>query len=711
MSSEGWAPSGIDYAAELNEEQYAAVTAEPGPALVLAGAGSGKTRTLTYRVVYLRDQRIPHWQILLLTFTNKAAREMLHRVEQLTGGGFPAEWGGTFHSIGARVLRRYGAAVGLAPSFTILDEDDAEGLFAQLVKDKDKSYVKVKDNPTPKVLHGLVSYARNTRRPVESVVAERFPYLPGIVEPVGRFARAYQEAKLARQVCDYDDLLELWLELLKKDDAVRTRLQQQFKHVLVDEYQDTNLLQSEIVDLIASDHQLMAVGDDAQCIYTWRGANFENIASFPKRHPGTRIFKIQVNYRSTPPILRFANEVLRSHAAAHAGYEKELLANRNGSIKPYVVPCADTVAQARFIVDRLQGLYDEGRSLGDVCVLYRAHYQAMDLQMELSKLRVPFTITSGIRFFEQAHIRDFTAILRFLVNPGDVSAFERFVGLLPKVGPRTAQKLHKAATALAEANRAHNITLAPATEAPRGTPRQAELSLFDWAAAPTATQRDGAATRRLPDHPAAVLIEEPVAGKVPEAALEHWDQMAFSLREGVQAMTPADGRIAAPADIVRVLVEGWYGDYLRTAYETHESRREDLDALINFAANYDSLSEMLAQLVLLSSETTEGRVDDSQPKMRLSTIHQAKGLEFPVVFVIGCTDGGLPLQRAIEDGDIDEERRLFYVAVTRAEDELYLCYPQLQRTKGSLMRTDPSIFLQEIEGRHYEILRPRRMWG
>ncbi|MFA5256747.1 MAG: ATP-dependent helicase, partial [Opitutales bacterium] len=393
----------IDFHEELNDEQYAAVTAPRGPALVLAGAGSGKTRTLTYRVAWLRAQGLLPWQILLLTFTNKAAREMIERVEKLTGDEYPPSWGGTFHSLGARVLRRDGRCVGLEPSFTIMDQSDAESLFNEVAKDTEKAFFRSKDNPKPKVLLSWLSYARNTRKSISEVVEERFPDGSGVTAALASISEAYRKRKQAGQIVDYDDLLTLWLDVLRKDSEALGRYQRQFEHVLVDEYQDTNSIQSEIVDLIASEHQLMAVGDDAQCIYTWRGAEFDNILHFPDRHPGTVIYRILNNYRSTPPILSFANDILHAQASYGAGYDKELLAVRRGSLKPRIVPCADTVAQARFVIDRLIGLSGEGIPPGEVAVLYRAHYQALDLQMELSRRGIPFSITSGVRFFEQAH--------------------------------------------------------------------------------------------------------------------------------------------------------------------------------------------------------------------------------------------------------------------------------------------------------------------
>jgi DNA helicase II / ATP-dependent DNA helicase PcrA len=687
----------IDFRGELNDEQYAAVTAPRGPALVLAGAGSGKTRTLTYRVAWLRAQNIKHWQMLLLTFTNKAAREMIERVEKLTGDEFPPVWGGTFHSIGARVLRREGKAVGLEPSFTIMDEGDAESLFSETAKGVNKAFFRDKENPKPKVLLNWLSYSRNTQKSISSVVNERYPDGGHVADALVDFAEAYQKKKRASQVTDYDDLLTLWLEVLQKDDSALKRYQKQFEHILVDEYQDTNAIQSAIVDLIASEHQIMAVGDDAQCIYTWRGAEFDNILHFPDRHPGTKIYQILNNYRSTQPILNLANDILREQAISGAGYEKSLKAIRKGSLKPRVIPCADAVSQARFVIDRAIALNEEGISFGEIAVLYRAHYQALDLQLELSRRHLPFTITSGVRFFEQAHIRDVIAQLRLISNPGDEPAFVRICELLPKIGPKTASRLHGIANTLFEKRTGKVVPV----------PQQHDLSLFDMPEAKSVAEVEKVATTAT--HPIEIYDDPAFIEKVPEAARDTWRDLALTLKQALQAHQE---KPEEPAKAVEILVEGWYGDYIKTAYDRGENRREDLNALIDFAGKFDSMSEMLAQLVLLSSEGAEKSAEtDSREKLRLSTIHQAKGLEFPVVFLIGASEGSLPLKRAIDDGDVDEERRLFYVAVTRAEDELYICYPMMQVQRGGgVFHLDESQFISEISPENYESARPRRSW-
>ena len=326
----------IDFEAELNEEQYAAVTSADGPALVLAGAGSGKTRTLTYRVAYLLHQGILPYEILLLTFTNKASREMLERVEDLTGVQRRHLWGGTFHSIAQRILRVHGELVGLKRHYTILDEGEAESILKNCIQSIDSKFLKTKNYPKPKVIHNLISYARNTCRPVKEEADDHYPFLDGMAGKIEQFYNAYMQAKLEQQVVDYDDLLEYLLKLLREQPEIRQQYQDRFKHILVDEFQDTNRLQSDIVDQLAGKHQVMAVGDDAQCIYTWRGADFDNIMQFEDRHPGAEIHKIETNYRSSPEILEFANAVLASQPTG-LGFSKELRAIKESRERPYSI--------------------------------------------------------------------------------------------------------------------------------------------------------------------------------------------------------------------------------------------------------------------------------------------------------------------------------------------------------------------------------------
>lgn len=644
----------IDFRNELNDEQFAAVTAKPGPALVLAGAGSGKTRTLTYRVAYLLWKGVQPHEILLLTFTNKASKEMLVRVENLTGISRHQLWGGTFHSIAQRILRKHGDLIGLKRHYTILDEGEAETVLKNVIQVIDPKFIKSKNYPKPKVIANLISYARNTCCLPRDQAAESYPLLEDMAEKIDLFYQGYQKIKMEQQVVDYDDLLIYLIRLLKEQPQIRQLYENRFKHILVDEFQDTNRLQSDIVDQLAGHHQVMAVGDDAQCIYTWRGANFDNILRFEERHPNAKIHKIEMNYRSSPEILSLANAVLSAQPTSLA-YTKKLKPVKPSGEYPYFVPVMDNRAQAHFIIDRIEGLLDEGRDLSDIAVLYRAHFQAMDLQMELTRLNIDYQITSGVRFFEQAHIKDFTAQLRFASNPADISAFTRFVCLLPKIGPKTAERIHKFIRESAE---------------------KLEKNFCD------------------------VLTEEVILRKVPNDAKEEWPSLAETIKELSAALSNTP-----PNELIQLALDGWYCSYIREIYNNWLDRVDDLQSLVSFASRYDTMEELLAQLVLLASETNERSSEDVKNCLRLTTIHQAKGLEFPVVFIIGLADGTFPLKRSIESGDLEEERRLFYVAVTRSMEELYMSYPMLNQQGNQVMRLNPSRFIQEVDSSKYETLK------
>jgi len=654
LSQSGGDLSSIDFRKALNAEQYAAVSAGEGPSLILAGAGSGKTRTLTYRVAWLLKEGIKPWEILLLTFTNKAAKEMLHRVEGLTSIPAHKFWGGTFHFIGQRILRTHGESIGIEKNFNILDANDAESLLSEVIRERDPAYLKNKDNPKAKLIADVISYARNTCTDVFEGVAKKYPYFKQALRSIDLFSKDYQTRKREQQLLDYDDLLELWLKLLEENTAVATQYQERFKNILVDEYQDTNRLQASIIDKLAANHQIMAVGDDAQCIYTWRGANFENIMTFPERHPGTVIHKIVTNYRSTPEILNFANEIMK-HQLPEEGYQKELKAVRDSKCKPWFVPTMDTRQQAQFICKRIQGLCREGYRSADIAILYRAHFHAMDLQMELSRLGIAFQITSGVRFFEQAHIKDLVAQLRFICNPLDSGAFYRFACLLPKVGPRTAERLLKLANEIAT--------------------------------------KDGKTIFQ-------VLDNDIVQKKVPAVAQEDWVDLVYSLQD-----LNENKDTFSPSKAISFLIEGWYGDYLRHIYPTNwQSRQDDLESLVGFASRFSSMTELLAQLVLLSSETSDRSMGINEDCIRLTTIHQAKGLEFSIVFIIGLSENLFPNKRSVEQGDLDEERRLFYVAATRAKDELYLVHPKVTYQGGPPSLLKPSCFMMDVSQESYKIL-------
>tara|TARA_Y100001934_G_C12298727_1_gene748779 strand:+ start:17 stop:1405 length:1389 start_codon:yes stop_codon:yes gene_type:complete len=445
---------------------------------------------------------------------------------------------------------------------------------------------------------------------------------------------------------DFDDLLTQWLRLLQENEEARTAYQAKFQFILVDEYQDTNQVQCALIDLLGGrHHNIMAVGDDSQSIYSWRGANFRNVLEFPDRHDGTQVFKIETNYRSTPEILDCANAVIAGNPRQ---FEKVLAPVRDSGMKPALVCCNDANQQAEFIAQRVLELRDEGTPLEGMAVLYRSHFHALELQMEFTRRDIPFVLTSGIRFFEQAHVKDVAAYLKLLVNPGEELAFKRIVLMLPGVGAKSAAKLC------------------------------------------------GAFTARLAKAPGLAKALREIAGHVPKKAALGWEQFAETLGQ------LADEQAKGPGHLIRMVVAAGYEDYLQDKFPNYYARLEDLEQVAGFAEQYETLEAFLSEVALLTNlDTDTSRDSNADPEqIRLSTIHQAKGLEFDAVFVMMLCDGMFPSSRAIEspDGE-EEERRLFYVAVTRAKTELYLSYPLLRFMHGSGGETmqQRSRFLDEID--------------
>jgi DNA helicase-2/ATP-dependent DNA helicase PcrA len=654
----------IDYARELNPQQLAAVTAPPGPALVIAGAGSGKTRTLTYRVAYLLEQGIPGDRILLLTFTNKAAGEMMRRVADLLGRELRELWGGTFHSIGARILRLHADTLGYRRDFTILDRDDSKDLIKACVADE-KIETKASHFPKPEVLNEIFSLAANTHKSVGQLMDEQYAYLldkytgeSELNEVVSRLSRLYAQRKRATNAMDFDDLLALWLKLLQDHTEVREHYQRRFQFILVDEYQDTNKLQSDLIDLLAArHHNVTVVGDDAQSIYAWRGANFANILEFPKRYPGAQVFKIETNYRSTPEILNVANAAI---SANRNQFTKNLAPARKSGLKPALVACMDAAQQAAFIAQRLAELPEEGVNLNEVAVLYRSHFHALELQLELTRRNIPFSITSGIRFFEQAHIKDATAYLKLVTNPQDEVSFKRLAQLLPGIAAKGADKLWKIFSAKMGGNTEHR-------------------------------------TSNI-EHPIATALQT-CSKSIPAKAATAWAQFVATISQ----LEDETVRKSA-AKMLRLVIDAGYDDYLKENYDNYQRRIEDLEQLAVFAYQFGSTEDFLTQLALLTNveaEDDQAAKDDTE-KIKLSTIHQAKGLEFDVVFAIMLCDGMFPSARSMESSEgEEEERRLFYVAITRAKNELYLCYPLIRASYGNSGgdgMQQPSRFLAEIPG-------------
>ena len=636
----------IDYAGELNEQQYAAVTAPPGPLLVIAGAGSGKTRTLTYRVAYLLENGVDPRNILLLTFTNKAARQMLDRVANLLPTDASGLWGGTFHSIGNRMLRRHGSALGYTSGFTIMDREDQKDLLNSVVA---SSGIDPKEIRFPKgdVLADIFSFVVNTERPIEELLAEKFPYFLPLLEQIKDVQARYERRKKSTNSLDFDDLLEKTLRMLKEHEEIAAFYRRQFQFILVDEYQDTNKIQADFIDLLAAEHRnVMVVGDDAQSIYSWRGANFQNILAFPRRYPNAQVFKIELNYRSVPEILEVANAAISANVQQ---FRKQLSATRlTNSAKPAMVALNDGGEQAQFVAQRILELRDEGIELNEIAVLYRAHYHAVELQLELSRRGIPYQITSGIRFFEQAHIKDVAAFVRFVANPRDEVAFKRMVRLLPGIGGRSAENLWANWEESLDKNEA----------------------IVSWS------------ERLLPM-------------SVGARAKKSWQQLADTLDEIAPSGAPKQ-----PTEMIMAIVEAIYDDYAKATFANYELRKEDLNQLAGFARQFKDIHEFLTQLALISNVDAEPAVNQGgdTEAVNLSSVHQAKGLEFHSVFVIWLTDGMFPSTRSLDTREaIEEERRLFYVAITRARDELYLTYPQMRLNAGyGDMFQRPSRFLREI---------------
>jgi DNA helicase-2/ATP-dependent DNA helicase PcrA len=607
-------------------------------------------------VAYLLEQGIPPERILLLTFTNKAAKEMMRRVAELLGQDLPSLWGGTFHSIANRVLRQHAPLLGFQRDFSILDREDAKHMVATCLAEsgidpKATRFLK------PDVLVEIFSLAVNTHKSVKEILEEQYDKFAHLARQVADIQQRYGDRKRASNAMDFDDLLVLWLRLLEEHPEVREQYQRRFQFVLVDEYQDTNKLQSDLIDLLgARHHNVMVVGDDAQSIYAWRGANFQNIFKFPERYPDAKVYRIETNYRSTPQILNVANAAI--DANLHQ-FSKLLTPARKSGLRPGLVPCQDAVVQATFVAQRILELREEGADLKRMAVLYRSHFHALELQLELNRHNIPFLITSGIRFLEQAHIKDVAAYLKLVTNPHDELSFKRIVKLLPGIGGKAADKLWKRFTE---------------TSLPNGS----------------AGEESAGAT------PRSTIRLQACAESVPKKAAVAWAQLVATIAQ----LEGKDIRGNA-SEMIRLVLEAGYEDYLKESYEHYVSRVEDLQQLAVFARQFDTLEEFLTQIALLTNlEAEEGqpRSNDDE-RVRLSTIHQAKGLEFDVVFVIMLSDGLFPSARSLvsQEGE-EEERRLFYVAITRARNELYLTYPLTRSSYGAggdLMQRE-SRFLHEI---------------
>ncbi len=645
----------IHYEAELNREQLDVVRGADGKSLVLAGAGSGKTRTLIYRVLYLLESGVSPDRILLVTFTNKAAAEMRHRMERHLGGSLQGLWCGTFHHIGHRILRQNAAVLGLPNGFGILDEEDSRTLlkscYASLpFKPTDLRF------PQAGVVHGALSYAANTQKTLRQVLEERYPYFSHLEDGFRAIASEYERRKRESNSLDFDDLILTWIRLMKEHPETGDRLSDQFKYCLVDEYQDINPLQNTVVELLSKRHgNLLVVGDDAQSIYSFRGAEVQNILGFPKRHENVRIFKLLTNYRSTPEILSLANGSIRNNLRQ---FVKELASVRDSSKLPELIKVRDLKDQSTFIAQKILELTEEGVGLDEIAVLFRARYQAAELEMELSRRQIPYVLRGGVRFFEQAHIKDVLSYLKVLENPKDSVSWTRALTMYPGIGPGIAEKLHEEYLANLNAQG-----------------EQARLV------------SDGFGLK---------------ANKRARAGVESFKSLMKKIGD------PKDA--AHPDLLIQKILDAGYSKEVLVRFDNARDRIEDLRELVNFAHTYKSLSAFLSDLALRENFRGESFGAEAAAKAEpddqlvLSTIHQAKGLEWKAVFVLGLADGQFPHhQSKAEERALEEERRLFYVAVTRAQDELYLIHPMTRYDReAGLVIARPSPFIEELPSHLYE---------
>lgn len=633
----------IDYKSVLNDEQYQAVTSAEGACLVLAGAGSGKTRALVYRAAYLMDRGVDPYQLIVMTFTNKAAKNMLSRLENLLGVKQDRFICGTFHHSANLMLRIFSEEIGFGRNFMILDEQDSLELINLCIKslNMDKSSKKIFSS---QIVRSIISFSRNSMQSIEKTVSEKYQHLEEFVEKIKTVAKLYMTKKIESQVMDYDDLLVNWLWILRNSQKAKEYHLDRFKYILVDEYQDTNRLQHELISILATDHKnIFVVGDDAQSIYSFRGADVRNILEFPKLFANANVFRLQTNYRSTPQILDLANFLIMNNKHK---YEKVLKSVRENAQKPILARVNDAYAQGGFIIDRILELKQKGVGFRNMAVLFRAQYQAVELELELSKRGIPYVFRGGMRFFEQAHVKDVLSFLRILVNPKDEISWKRILNMFDGVGSATSDEI------------------------------------WDKLISKTSSLEE--------------VFNEDSYGMLSNRA-----KKVIPLIQNIITPLLDCYRLGEYncSDLVDLVVNNWYKEYVLAVFENASERMADIDELIKFVYKIPSLENLISDISLNENFKSEGSdYSDGNDFLVLSTIHQAKGLEWHAVFIIGLYEGGFPHPKALEDAwQMEEERRLFYVAVTRAEEELYLLHPvfRFDRYLGQII-TRPSKFLKEL---------------
>jgi DNA helicase-2/ATP-dependent DNA helicase PcrA len=625
---------------QLNAAQYEAVTTFDGPVLVIAGAGSGKTRTLVYRVAHLLNSGVPPEKILLLTFTRKASQEMLWRAGRLLNDSCSKVTGGTFHGIANMLLRRHGGYLGFGSTFTIIDRADAEGII-NLLKSSLGLTGKDKQFPTKRVLINMISGSVNKSRDLEGLIFEQYGHLSDHVEDILTLQKHYTEFKMDHGLMDYDDLLVNWKRLLAEVPEARQAISSRFSYIMVDEYQDTNLIQADIVRLLAYNHDnVMVVGDDSQSIYSFRGADFYNIMRFPKLFPETRMIKLEENYRSTQPILSLTNDIIRNAAEK---YTKTLFSRIEGDILPKLYAGRDERAEARFIAEKIQELQRSGIALDNIAVLFRSGFHSYKLELELGAAGYDFEKRGGLKLTESAHMKDVLSFLRIVINPRDNLSWNRILLQLNKVGPKTAQKI----TSVISKN----------------------------------------------DDPFAALAHYP-AGPA-------W-------KKGMGKLVDLFERLRGESSpgVLFELVMQYYEPLFQKIYrDDYPKRQKDLDQLKGIIITYEDLQSFIDDTTLDPPGPETDNNQYSEERLVLSTIHSAKGLEWDAVFIIGLAEGKFPHSAAAMGEQWEEERRLFYVAATRARKKLYLCYPkEIMSADRRFKRVGISPFVSELKPDLYQRL-------
>jgi DNA helicase II / ATP-dependent DNA helicase PcrA len=618
----------IEYQKNLNQAQLEAVFSPDGPTLIIAGAGSGKTRTLVYRVAWLVENGNPPERILLLTFTRKASQEMLNRVENMLQRPCREVAGGTFHSLAYKFLRIYGSAIGLKSPLTVLDRKDSEELVGKIIKSK--PWEKEKDNPDKKEFLELLGRFVNRGLSFEEGLAKSFFENGVSLSKLKEVNLNYEAFKRQHGLLDYDDLLSLCLHLFRQESGIVRKLSSYYQYILVDEYQDTNLLQAEIVRHLAREN-IMVVGDDSQSIYGFRGAHYKNIIDFPNQFPGTRVIKLEENFRSSQPILDLANRIISD---SKERYSKCLFSRFKKGVSPCLIELPYEESQSQYVTRQIQEFHNQGIPWEEMAVLFRAGHHSFNLEVFLQKEGIPFKKYGGRRFVEGAHIKDFLSYLKVVHNPLDVLAWERILKLLPGLGPKRAQDIIR------------RLTVSPdwtgRMEILSGYPRlKSQLGEFS------------ALFQRLIDHP-----------------------------------------LLTPTEALETIWE-YYKDILPRLYEEPHRRQKEIEEIIRVSYNY---SEAAALLGDLSLEVYEEPDDSDTDRLVLSTVHSAKGLEWKIVFIIWLTEGRFPSSQSLMNPEeMEEERRLLYVAITRAKERLFLTYPEsLSNRSGGWQKNDLCHFIADI---------------